>query len=143
MRNVVFEVSSIRDTFKSLLHNKTQAKFVDLLRPILEDLNADIEILIFILDEHMGVGSEFTVRILPAVVRSSWDSFCSLFYGSSKSVSVGSAISSDNMISSPRVLSSRFHEIDINGDVEKKDHRYIEHNSKDHKIKNMINLIHK
>lgn len=144
LRKIVYEVSAVRDTLKSLLHNKTQAKFVNLLRPILEDLSADIEILICILNEHMGLGSGFTIRILPAAVYLSLDSVIhaifSPFYGSSNITSIGSLVSSDqNMTySSPRLASSRFHEIDINGDFDKKDHRYVEHNSRDHKISFML-----
>jgi hypothetical protein len=141
LRNIVYEVSSVRDTLKSLLHNKTQAKFVDLLRPILEDLSTDIEILIYILNEHMGVGSGFTVRVLPAAFYSSWYSICALFCGSPNSTSIGSSMTGEiNMLSSSQKLpSTRCHEIDINGDIEKKDHRYIEHNLRDRKIKNMSN----
>jgi hypothetical protein len=139
LRNIVYEVSSVRDTLKSLLHNKTQAKFVDLLRPILEDLSADIEILIYILNEHMGVDSGFTVRVLPAAFYSSWDSICALFCGSSNSTSISSSMSSEiNMLSSSQKLpSTRCHEIDISGDVEMRDHRYIEHNLRDRKTRNM------
>jgi hypothetical protein len=145
LRNIVYEVSSVRDTLKSLLHNKTQAKFVDLLRPILEDLSADIEILIYILNEHIGVGSRFTVRILPAAFHSSWDSMVSaisaLFYSPSKGPTIVSSISGErDMTSSPqRLHSTRNHEIDISGDAERKDHEYKKHNLRDRKIRNMSN----
>lgn len=139
LRNIVYEVSSVRDTLKSLLHNKTQAKFVNLMRPILEDLSADIEILIYILKEHVGVDSEFTVRVFPAAFYSSWDSICALFCGSSNSTSIGNSMTSEiNMLSSSQKLpSTRCHEIDISGDVEMRDHIYIEHNLRDHKTRNM------
>jgi len=136
LKNIVYEVSSVRDTLKSLLHNKTQAKFVDLLRPILEDLSADIEILIYILNEHIGVGSGFTIRIFPiAMVRA----ISALFYSPSINSATGSAsFSEKNIPSSPqRLHSTRCHEIDISGDDEKKDYEYKKYNLRDRKIRNM------
>lgn len=50
----------------ALLHNKTQAKFVEILRPILGNLGADIEIVNFIMSEHLSTA--FNIRIYPSFV---------------------------------------------------------------------------
>jgi hypothetical protein len=60
----------VRETFDSLLHNKTQANFVKILRPILESLSGDMEIVISIINEYAGVGSKFTIRIYPDFIDS-------------------------------------------------------------------------
>lgn len=72
VRLIVYEISSVRDNLDTLLHNKTQAKFVEVLRPILGNLGADIEILLFIVDDHLT--SSYTIHIYPAFVYFIWTS---------------------------------------------------------------------
>ena len=73
---IMDEISSVRDNLDVLLHNRTQAKFVEILRPILGNLGADIEIVICIADEHLT--SNFNIRIYPDFVYQAW---ASLTYG--------------------------------------------------------------
>ena len=70
LRSIVSEISSVRDNLDCLLHNKTQAKFVELLRPILGNLGADIEIVMWIMNEHLT--TTYHVRIYPAIIYQSW-----------------------------------------------------------------------
>lgn len=70
IRLVVDEISSVRDNLDSLLHNRTQAKFVEILRPILGNLGADIEIVICIADEHLT--SAFNIKVYPEFMYSTW-----------------------------------------------------------------------
>jgi hypothetical protein len=70
VRLVVDEISSVRDNLDSLLHNRTQAKFVEILRPNLGNLGADIEIVICIADEYLS--SAFNIRIYPDFMYSTW-----------------------------------------------------------------------
>jgi hypothetical protein len=70
---IMDEISSVRDNLDVLLHNRTQAKFVEILRPILGNLGADIEIVICIADEHLT--SNFNIRIYPDFVYKAWSSF--------------------------------------------------------------------
>ena len=70
LRSIVSEISSVRDNLDCLLHNKTQAKFVELLRPILGNLGADIEIVMWIMNEHLT--TTYHVEIYPAIVYQSW-----------------------------------------------------------------------
>ena len=67
---VVDEISSVRDNLDSLLHNRTQAKFVEILRPNLGNLGADIEIVICIADEYLT--SAFNIRVYPDFMYSTW-----------------------------------------------------------------------
>lgn len=70
VRLVVDEISSVRDNLDSLLHNRTQAKFVEILRPNLGNLGADIEIIICIADEYLT--STFNIRIYPDFMYITW-----------------------------------------------------------------------
>lgn len=70
---IMDEISSVRDNLDVLLHNRTQAKFVEILRPILGNLGADIEIVICIADEHLT--SNFNIRIYPDFVYKAWSYF--------------------------------------------------------------------
>ena len=72
VRSIISEISSVRDNLDSLLNNKTQAKFVELLRPILGNLGADIEIVNYILNEHLT--TSFHIRIYPSFVYAFWES---------------------------------------------------------------------
>lgn len=67
---IMDEISSVRDNLDVLLHNRTQAKFVEILRPILGNLGADIEIVICIADEHLT--SNFNIRIYPDFIYRGW-----------------------------------------------------------------------
>jgi hypothetical protein len=70
---IMDEISSVRDNLDVLLHNRTQAKFVEILRPILGNLGADIEIVICIADEHLT--RNFNIRIYPDFVYKAWSYF--------------------------------------------------------------------
>lgn len=72
VRKIISEVISIRDVLDSLLHNRTQAKFVQIFRPILSNLGSDIEILLSIVDEHLTLS--FNVLIYPPVIYEAWSS---------------------------------------------------------------------
>lgn len=78
VRQIISEIISIRDVLDSLLHNRTQAKFVQIFRPILSNLGSDIEILLFIVDEHLTLS--FNVMIYPPIIYEAWSSF-NLFVG--------------------------------------------------------------
>ena len=78
VRQIISEITSIRDVLDSLLHNRTQAKFVQIFRPMLSNLGADIEILLFIVDEHLTFS--YNVLIYPRFVYAAWTSF-NLFMG--------------------------------------------------------------
>lgn len=78
VRQIISEITSIRDVLNSLLHNRTQAKFVQIFRPMLSNLGADIEILLFIVDEHLTFS--YNVLIYPHFVYAAWTSF-NLFMG--------------------------------------------------------------
>ena len=71
VRLISSELSSMRENLDSLLHNDTQAKFVQYLRPVLGHLAADIEIINFIIGEYMT--TVFHVRIYPTFIYSLWD----------------------------------------------------------------------
>lgn len=73
VRQIISEIISIRDVLDSLLHNRTQAKFVQIFRPILSNLGSDIEILLFIVDEHLTLS--FNVFIYPPIIYETWSSF--------------------------------------------------------------------
>jgi hypothetical protein len=73
VRQIISEIISIRDVLDSLLHNRTQAKFVQIFRPILSNLGSDIEILLFIVDEHLTLS--FNVFLYPPVIYETWSSF--------------------------------------------------------------------
>ena len=73
VRQIISEIISIRDVLDSLLHNRTQAKFVQIFRPILSNLGSDIEILLFIVDEHLTLS--FNVLIYPPIIYEAWSSF--------------------------------------------------------------------
>lgn len=70
---IVFQIIAIREILERLLHNKTQAKFVKFLKPSLEDLSADMEILVFMVDEYMGIGTSFTIRVYPTFIYILYD----------------------------------------------------------------------
>jgi hypothetical protein len=78
VRQIISEIISIRDVLDSLLHNRTQAKFVQIFRPILSNLGSDIEILLFIVDEHLTLS--YNVFIYPPIIYETWSSF-NLFVG--------------------------------------------------------------
>ena len=78
VRRIISEITSIRDVLDSLLHNRTQAKFVQIFRPMLSNLGADVEILLFIVDEHLTFS--YNVLIYPHFVYAAWTSF-NLFMG--------------------------------------------------------------
>ena len=73
VRLIVSEITSMRENLNYLVHNKTQAKFVEVLRPILGNLGADIEIINFIISEHLT--TTFHIRIYPNFVYTLWDRY--------------------------------------------------------------------
>jgi hypothetical protein len=143
-RKIVIQISSVRETFDFLLHNKTQANFVKILRPILESLSGDMEIVVSIINEYAGVRSKFTIRVYPAFIYSGLDFFNKkLFFSfftfftdertnSDKYVDTGVRVRSNTGFISGkdtnkaydmnnienRLLSSRYHEMDINEESE-------------------------
>ena len=76
VRLISSELSSMRENLDSLLHNETQAKFVQLLRPVLGHLAADIEIINYIIGEYMT--TVFHVRIYPRFIHTAWNSLQNL-----------------------------------------------------------------
>ena len=139
VRLIVDEISSVRDNLDSLLHNRTQAKFVEILRPILGNLGADIEIVICIAEEHLT--SAYNVRIYPTFVYSAWEALnnaVELFFDcllNCRMLSNSSHYNQESRASSPQRNSSRKEAADESYQATAT--RYFDSTSKSIKMKSM------
>lgn len=135
VRLIVDEISSVRDNLDSLLHNRTQAKFVEILRPILGNLGADIEIVIFIAEEHLT--SAYNIRLYPTFVYSAWGALSfavEWFFDCLLNCRMPST-TQEPRVSSPQRMSSRKEAVDESYQATAT--RYFDSTSKSIKMKSM------
>jgi hypothetical protein len=139
VRLIVDEISSVRDNLDTLLHNRTQAKFVEILRPILGNLGADIEIVICIAEEHLT--SAYNIRIYPTFVYTASEAMnyaVELFFDcllNCRIPSNSSQYSQESRVSSPQRMSSRKESVDESYQATAT--RYFDSSSKSIKMKSM------
>jgi hypothetical protein len=136
VRLIVDEISSVRDNLDSLLHNRTQAKFVEILRPILGNLGADIDIVICIAEEHLT--RAYNIRIYPTFVYRAWEATnyaVELCFDCLLNCRMPPSSSQESRVSSPQRMSSRKESADESYQATAT--RYFDSTSKSIKMKSM------